>query len=114
MLNYTYLMTHVKALETVLAKVFFLCQTSGSQQLHKSFSALQVKEVESVIPDLVQDFQRFFLLDMTDKKWQEHLQVIFWIGLIPLSGTCISTLSSIPLLHMAASISSPKPTCCTC
>lgn len=37
---------------------------------------MQVKEVEAVIPDLVQDFQRFFLLDMTDKKWQEHLQVI--------------------------------------
>ena len=38
-------------------------------------SVMQVKEVESVIPDLVLDFQRFFLLDMTDKKWQEHLQV---------------------------------------
>ena len=41
----------------------------------------QVKEVEEVIPDLVQDFQRFFLLDMTDKKWQEHLQVGLAFGL---------------------------------
>ena len=35
----------------------------------------QVKDVDQIEKGLVQQAQRFFLLDWTDKLWQEHLQV---------------------------------------
>jgi hypothetical protein len=41
-----------------------------------AFCAVQVKETSEVAPGLMQEAQRYFLLDWTDRLWQEHLQVI--------------------------------------
>ena len=37
---------------------------------------LQVEEVNSAEPGLMQDVQRYFVLTQTDNLWKEHLQAI--------------------------------------
>lgn len=44
-------------------------------ELHFTWNLVQVKDVDAVEKGLIQQAQRFFLLDWTDKLWQEHLQV---------------------------------------